>query len=91
LATYITVAEDKRYAEPRDEGMHHVGLEWKYSWWNSEVVKVIKLWEAGHSLLVIASRVDSTPRDVFHLIEDLAERGWLKRRKGGWKGMGVDG
>ncbi len=91
MATYITFADDKRYVEPRDEGSYTVGENWKYFWWNSEVEKVIKLWEAGHSLIVIANRVDSTPRDVWHLIEDLREKNMIKDRLGGWKGVGVGG
>lgn len=89
MPTDYAVADDKRYIELRDEGMYIVGKDWKFGWWNSEVNTVIKLWNEGHSLQTIADRGNWKCRDVFHLLEDLAEDGKIWKRPGLAWGVGV--
>ncbi len=82
MPTDYAVAEDKRYLEPRNTGLYIVGHEWKYSWWPEEVETVIDLYNRGYGLTIIARRVQSTPRDTFLLLLDLAEKGRVKQRPG---------
>ena len=82
-----TAIDDKKYLEPRDEGMYIVGKNWKYGWWNSEVDTVIKLWNEGHSLQTIAGRGNWKCRDVFILLMCLRENDKIKKRPGyAWGG-----
>ncbi len=90
MARDRATAEDLRYMDVRAEGMHIVGRDWKYGWWNSEVETAIRLWTAGCSVFVIASRLNATVRDTFHLLEDLAEHNKIPRRDGlMWGGESV--
>ncbi len=79
------VTVEKRYAAPA-EPLYLVGTGWSYEWGHSEVDLVIKLWTGGHRLTVIAGKVDRTPWDVLMLLNDLAESGSIKERRGNLRG-----
>ena len=79
MATSVQI--DKRYVQPT-EPLHIVGHNWQLQWYQSEIERVIKLWNAGYSLPVIARRLESEPLFIFLLLVDLAERNKIKRRPG---------
>ncbi len=83
MPTDIRVMADRRYVTPQ-EPLYIVGKEWQLQWYGSEIEKVIRLWEHGHSIITIASRLDSTPLAVFLLLVDLAEQrpARIKKRPG---------
>lgn len=81
MPTDNAVARDKRYIEPT-EPLHIVGREWCFEWFESDINKVIKLWNGGYSLEVIARRVNSTCRDTLLLLIDLSEQGKIGKRIG---------
>ena len=64
MPTDYAVARDKRYLEPA-EPLHIVGREWCFEWYQSDIDKVVKLWNGGYGLEVIARRVNSTCRDTY--------------------------
>ena len=70
-----------RYQAPR-EPLYHVGQEWNFTWYVTEVDKVIRLYADGYHISLIARRLDREPRDVFLLLLDLAEQGRIKRMPG---------
>ena len=80
MPDYIA-ARDKRYLYP-EEPLHIVGRDWCFEWYQSDIDKVIKLWNGGYSLDVIARRVNSTCRDTLLLLIDLSEQGKIGKRIG---------
>ena len=72
---------EMRYQALR-EPVYIVGKEWCYTWYGHEVDKVIRLYNDGHHISLIARRLDREPRDVFLLLLDLAEQGRIERRPG---------
>jgi hypothetical protein len=81
MPTDLAVARDKRYSK-LTEPVYIVGREWCFEWFKTEIDTVIDLYNRGYGLTIIARRVDSTPRDTFLLLLDLAEQGRVKRRPG---------
>ena len=81
MPTDYAVARDKRYLEPA-EPLHIVGREWCFEWYQSDINKVIKLWNGGYGLEVIARCVNSTCRDTLLLLIDLSEQGKIGKRIG---------
>jgi|GEM_PF-5299853 len=56
----------------------HCDLDWT----EKEVAFVEKMWKGGYSITDIAKKVRRPIKDVFVLIYDRAELGYLKPRKG---------
>lgn len=77
----LATARDKRYTG-LTEPVYIVGKEWCFEWYTREIDTVIDLYNRGYGLTVIARRMESTPRDTFLLLLDLAEQGKIKRRPG---------
>lgn len=82
MPTNLQVARDKRNSQPSDEPLHIVGRDWCFEWRQSEIDIVIDLWNRNYGLHIIARRVQSTPRDTFLLLLELAEKGKVKQRPG---------
>ena len=70
-----------RYQSPT-EPVYIVGIGWQFEWYPSAIKQVIQYYNAGDSLLQIAKKVDSEPRDVLLLLIELAEKGEIERRDG---------
>jgi len=82
MAADPCTVREVRHLYPQDEPLHIVGRDWHFEWHQGEINKVIKLWNGGYSLPVIARRVDSSTRDTFLLLMELAEKGKIKGRAG---------
>lgn len=78
----LTTKRDKRYLQLTKEALHIVGRDWCFEWHQGEVDTVIDLWNRNYGLHIIARRVESTPRDTFLLLLELAEQGKIKPRPG---------
>lgn len=58
--------------------LDHCNLDWTYQ----EVNLVEKMWSSGDSILIIARKVKRPIKDVFVLIYDRLELGYIKPREG---------
>lgn len=82
MPTSSATLRDKRYLQLEDEALHIVGRDWCFEWRQEEIDIVIDLWNRNYGLPIIARRVESTPRDTFLLLIELAEQGKIKQRPG---------
>ena len=81
MSTDLRQRRELRYQSPT-EPVHIVGIGWQFEWYPSVIEQVIQYYNAGDSLLQIAKKVDSEPRDVLLLLIELAEKGKIEEREG---------
>ncbi len=83
MATQGNYLPDSKF-KLRPSELYIACMDMDFSWYPAEVDRAISLYNAGASLVELAQGLDRDGDETFILLLDLARRGKIQAREGGW-------